>query len=567
MIFEPDFKDPPAPSQQQLDRDFATLSSDESISEARHAADDLFGDDISTDDYEYIKRKLKTDLIFLGSMLGYYDLALLHDHLAHWIQRNRGYRFRGLLLPRGHYKSTMETVLDSIQMALPNVAGLQEHPYTLGRDVTILLAHEVREKAAGFLFEIAAAFAKKPPLLFFFGKEIIPNRREQRFNKWELELPRDRHKKEPTFSTLGMGGSEQGGHYDWLKLDDLIGKEARDSPTIMKNTLDWFDNSKSLLTHPMLDGWTLTGTRWAFGDVYSHAMERYRLDLDESFITCMSEKEKEKHSGGLLRFYARGMIEEGKLIFPEQFTWQDVKILRQNREVWAAQYANNPIEGGLTAFEWPVKHYNINPSTGEIFVFTGEESSPSIRVHPRKLDVCIFCDPSMGEESVSDPTGIVVTGSDTKHNIFILETILQRLKPPELVDLLFKLNNKYHPRVIAIEEVNFSAIYRYWLEEKAQFNKIYLPIRAYKPGSKRKKEARIYGLAHLFSAGQIYCHEGHHDFMDEYEQFPMGKSDHLLDALAQGPDFWDKGLDRNDLEKQQAKVEEIMAARSVWTGY
>jgi hypothetical protein len=93
-----------------------------------------------------------------------------------------------------------------------------------------------------------------------------------------------------------------------------------------------------------------------------------------------------------------------------------------------------------------------------------------------------------------------------------------------------------------------------------------LPIMPYKPGSKRSKEARIRGLAHFFSAGQIYMLEGMMDLREEYEQFPIGKSQHLLDALAQGPEFW-SAASSNEVERTGRVVEEILAERSIETGY
>jgi hypothetical protein len=355
----------------------------------------------------------------------------------------------------------------------------------------------------------------------------------------------------------------EGGHYNWLKLDDLIGEKARDSDTIMRTTLNWFDNINSLLTEFEVDGWDLTGTRWAYSDVYSHAMERYGIDLDNSIPTCISPRELKAFSGGVLGVYARGAIEDGIPVFPEQFSLKKLEILRKNRLVWAAQYANNPMESGLNEFSWPIKFYNTN-SKRDVVVFEGESS---FKRKFDELNIYILTDPSMGESLAADETGIVVVGVDKKFNIFILETIKKRLIPPAYVDEIFRLNLKYRPEVIAIEEVNFSGIYKYWIQEKGKELRIYPPIRSYKPGTKRTKLGRIRGLSHFFSAGQVYIHEGMHDFRDEYEQFPMGQSEHLLDAFAQGPDFWDAGMGSEEIERQDAMVEDLMEERSITTGY
>jgi len=545
--------------------DLEDLLDERKISKARGAAEEKHRD-VSLDDLKYLRKRAKTDLYFLcqGPLEYTRFVPHVHGHLAGWIERNRGYQHRMELLPRDHYKSTQITIGDGIQMALPNDAGLVEMPYALGPNVKILLGHEVREMASKFLFEIAAAFTRKEGMLALFP-DCIPSKRTQRVNKWELELPRSQHHKEATFSTIGAGGAAQGGHYNWCKLDDLVGEDARDSKIVMKRALDWFDNVNALLDRIRYDGWDLTGTRWSYADVYSHAMERYGIDVENSILNCIPEKDIEKLKGGLLRIYARGAIENGKPIFPEEFPAEKLLVLRKNPLVWAAQYANNPLESGLNEFTWPLKYYNVDPQ-GNLVVFSGESS---YKRYLHQLDVCVLCDPSMGESSTADHSGIVVTGMDEEHNIYILETIKKQLRPNEFIDELFRLHMKYQPRIVAIEEVNFSGIYKYWIEERAKETRVHLPIRSYKPGSKRSKEGRIRGLAHFFSAGQVFIVEGMHELRDEYEQFPMTRSQHLLDALAQGPEYWlaPKSGKAQDVESEKQSVDAMLDGRSSLTGY
>jgi phage terminase large subunit-like protein len=401
-------------------------------------------------------------------------------------------------------------------------------------------------------------------LILTLFDECIPVKNEQRINKWELELPREDHHKEATFSTVGVGGAAQGGHYHWLKLDDLIGEEARDSDTVMKRILDWFDNILALAVNAE-DGFNLTGTRWAYNDVYSHAMKTYGIDLDGSVLNCIPDSEAAKHAGGLLKVYARGVFENGQTIFPELMTENRIKILRQNRLIWAAQYANNPMESGLNEFYWPLKFYNTSLADPQkLVVFTGDSSFSR---HFRDLDICIFVDPSMAESKSADEVGIIVSGVDYRGNIFLLETVKELIDPTKFMDQLYRLNYKYRPRVVAIEEVVFSAIFRHWIQDRERLTGVYLPIRPYKPGTKKSKVARIRGLTHYFSAGQVYIHENMMSFRDEYEQFPMGKSEHLLDALAQGPEFWQKGNSIQEVEAMQKLEREIIDNRDLATGY
>jgi predicted phage terminase large subunit-like protein len=545
------------------EQEFGTLFDEKAITKARKEAEHKYRD-ISSIQLDSLRRKCKNDLFFLAQALGYTRLTpRLHGDYTSWLTKWRGYQYKLSLLPRGHYKSTCDTIVDSVQMVLPNVADVKEHPYCLGPNATILLAHEVREKASGFLFEITAAFTRNPLILTLFD-ECIPLKNEQRINKWELELPRDDHHKEATFSTVGVGGAAQGGHYHWLKLDDLIGEEARDSDTVMGRILDWFDNILALAVNAE-DGFNLTGTRWAYSDVYSHAMQTYGISRDGSVLNCLPDQEVEKHAGGLLKVYARGVFENGVPIFPELMTESRIKILRQNRLIWAAQYANNPMESGLNEFYWPLKFYNTALNDPQkIVVFTGDSSFSR---YLRDLDVCIFVDPSMAESKTADEVGVIVTGVDHRGNIFLLETVKERIDPTKFMDQLYRLNYKYRPRVVAIEEVVFSAIFRHWIQDRERLTGVYLPIRAFKPGTKKSKVARIRGLTHYFSAGQIYIHENMISFRDEYEQFPMSKSEHLLDALAQGPEFWQKGNSVYEVDQIRKLEKQIIDNRDIATGY
>lgn len=552
-------------AQTDLEKDFDNLFDERQIAERRDAAEMRYGG-MTTDQYNHFRRRAKNDLFFLCRGPLEYTLMSprLHGSVANWIRETRGHQYRMLLLPRDHYKSTMFTVADAIQMALPNVGGVvEEHPYCLGPNIKLLIAHEIRESASRMLFGIAAAFTKKPLMMHLFP-ECIPTRKEQRMNKWELELPRDEHHNEPTYDTIGAGGAAQSRHYHWLKLDDLIGEEARDSETVMKRTLQWFDNVNSLLTRLKLDGWDLIGTRWAYSDIYSHAMSRYGIDEAKSVLNCIPSRDQEEFVGGLLAIYARGALENGEPIFPEEFPLENLQVLMKNRLVWSAQYANNPLESGLNEFQWPLKYYNAD-QYGNIVVFTGE-SRKKLRV--QDLDICVLCDPSMGESDSADPSGLVVTGTDPELNVYILETIKKRLLPPEFVDEIFRLHLKYRPRAIAIEEVAFSAIYKYWIAERSQHHGIHPNIRTYKPGSKKTKTARIRGLSNFFAAGQILMAEGMFQLRDEYERFPFGDDEHLLDALAQGPQFWAPGLQSQDVDHIEKGYREAFEdERSILTGY
>ena len=381
-------------------------------------------------------------------------------------------------------------------------------------------------------------------------------------NKWELELPRTNHKKEATFSTIGVGGAAQGGHYNWLKLDDLFGEDARDSETVLKRVLLWFDNILALLARLKVDGWDLTGTRWSATDVYSHAVKMYGVNKTLSVLNAYDPRDIERMDAGQLNVYARGALENGLPVFPEEFALEDLNRIRRNKRVWSAQYANNPRDGDMIKFQpnW-LKFYNVGAGD-KLIVFDGEGT---FNVRTSELDRVILTDPTVGESSDADEAGFVVTGTDDKMNVFILEAYKTILKPPDFVDEMIRLYVKWNPRVISIESVVFSAVFKYWIEQKCKEMGIYPSFYDYKPG-KKIKDKRIEGLGNYGAAGQLYCMEGMHQLRDEWEWFPLGESKHILDALAQGQEVWAPSVLQGTLDVKEA-ITVMEDARCTLTGY
>lgn len=548
------------------DADWLNLLDDDVMKQRRKEAESKYRD-FSSLQITKLRERCKRDLFFLASAVLDYELLSpsFHGNYMNWLKRMWGQRYRLTLLPRDHYKSTANTIADSIQMALPGGEDLP-HPYNLGPDVKILLSHENQESASRFLFEITQAFRAKPLMLALYP-ELIPTPRLQRMNKLELELPRGKHHREPTFDTIGVGGAAQSRHYNWLKLDDLVGEKARDSLTVMNSVLQWFDNNRSLLTRLKIDGWDLIGTRWSMKDVYSHAIEMYGVNKKNSILNVYSDDEIERMEDGQLVVYARGALENGLPLFPEEFSLADLLSIRKNKKVWAAQYANNPKDGDLVKFDPNhLRFYNV-AGPDKIVVFDDVGGSRTLRIS--ELDRVVMIDPSVGETETADASGFVVTGTDQRMNIYVLEAYKKILKPPDLMDEILKLYMKWNPRVMSIEDFAFQAVLKYWFSDKCRALGIRPAIYPFKDksgGGKRSKPARIEGLSNYAAGGQLFILQGMHQLRDEWEWFGAGGEDHLLDALAQGPEIWAPAVVKTKEEIEKA-MEMLMEDRDDMTGY
>jgi predicted phage terminase large subunit-like protein len=474
---------------------------------------------LTTDEYRKLRIRAKQDLFFLAySILGYTKLTVnFHGRLTNWLKDTEEDQFRLLLLPRGHYKSTIYTLADTIQIVLPNDDnGYQVWPRCEGPESRVALIHEVDTQAQNFLSAITDHFVSNPLLMGLFP-ECVPEPGKQTINKGELELPRKSIWPEATIGTFGVGARAQGKHFNYLKCDDLIGDKARDSRTEMAGAKEWVDNIQSFLSSFSVDHIDFTGTRWALDDLYAHIIDRYG-DRLKTHIRPVEEVNP-----------ATGKKEA---IFPEEFTESNLAILRKNPKIFSAQYLNDPASIG-EGFESVWKRYYEWDSPVRIRYTDGlfSEEKTILTSH---LDKIIFIDPAVSGES-----GITVTGTSNKGLTFLLEEHQDAWKPPALTDYVFRLVQKHRPRLVVIESVLFSELFLHWWPVEMQKRGIRFKI---EPAKTRQKEkgARISGLSNYFEKGLVLFNKSQHKILAQYDSF--GAMDprelHLLDSLAYGPEFW-----------------------------
>lgn len=517
----------------------------ESIYKAQKAAEQKC-DSLDSDTIKHLRLRLKNDLFFLNTgLLGHTRLSPhLHGHLCSWTERNDDWRFRLILLPRGHFKSAIMTIGDSIRVMLTDDLGDSPWPRNLGPDCRLLICHETDGQASNFLFAITSHFLSNPLLMGLFP-ELVPSPRKHRINRHELELPRAHVWPEPSIDTMGVGGRSQGRHYNFIKFDDLIGDKARDSSMMMEQAKEWFDNIQPFFSSFAKDHFDLIGTRWDLDDLYGHVMERY----DDQLLRYVRGAEEPNSEGEIVP------------IFPEENTIEGFEILKKNKKIWLAQYANNP-QAGATEFAKDWKKFFHWSAYNIITIFTGQSSE---KINIRDLDITILFDPAMSGEM-----GLVITGTDYKNRIFILDSYKEELKPPQACDLLFRLVARWQPRLVAIEEVLFSGLFKPWLEAEMRLrNKSFniLPVSPVKGGKALSKQARVRGLASYFSAGLVYFDAKQEKIIKEYDNFGATSSIHMLDALAYGPEVWRKPISKDRMEQYKKKEEELFGNRDILTGY
>lgn len=476
---------------------------------------------LTSAEHKALRRLAKKSLFTLGHAILGYDKMTANLHLAQseWYQKEAVKKqHRMILWPRGHYKSTLFNVTETVQTLLPDDDGDSPWPNCLGSNARVIIFHAIEKKAIAFLQAITAHFLSNVELLSLFP-EVLPDARKQTVSKFELELPRTKIYPEASVTAAGRKGSTQGGHYNKLKLDDIIGENDRDSEIEMAAAKEWFDNHRSLFSSFNHDVCDVIGTRWAYDDVYSHAMEKYGDRMATSIIS----------------FYTTDSDGRQVPVFPEEFSDENVRELKQNRRVWTAQYLNNPSQSD-TGFNpsWQRFYSYVTPK--EIIykdLFAGTTTGYS-SVSTSQLDIVFLIDPAPKGEY-----GFIITGTDKFGRNFVLEAIKRDMQAHQFCNLIFDKVRFWNPRLVGIEFVNFSEVYKPWFEQEMRQRQVYFRIEGLRTRNAVKNQ-RIEALSNYFSNGLIFFNETQASLLKEYAEFGATTSTHLLDALAYGPVVWRK---------------------------
>lgn len=491
-----------------------------------------------------LRQMAKTSLYFLTkAVLGFKDLTPhLHQDICKEVQELETNHYLMLLLPRKHFKSTITTI------GLPVWLTIQDYIPALGIkgcDVRVLIANESATNAEHFLSIIETIYDSNELFRLLFP-EVLPNKaRRKRWNAQEMLVQRDAAWPEATIETIGVGGAAQSRHYDVLILDDLIGKEAMDSETVMEKAISWFDYAESLSVSPQRSIFRVIGTRWSKRDLYQHIIEKDK-----------------KYSS-----YSRQCIEEDKPIFPEWYTMEYYDDLRaKNFAHFSSQYLNNPTDPERCDFkeEW-LKLYTWEHQGDRLLIKFEDDEKP---IDFRELEICGAFDPSVDEKPSASRRAIVYVGMDAEQRVVILDEYASRDTVDAVLDNLYRMYYKWIPRDFGVESVALQRIYLNLIEKEGKLRKQWMRAKPIKVSTRRSKEVRIRDTIQQVAAqGRLYRQQWMRDFDIEFIDFPQGKFNDILDATAHAIDLLRVPASLAELEEEGRLEEVALDDRSAVTGY
>lgn len=425
-----------------------------------------------------LERKLCcSDLKYLcREILDMKDWDICHDDLESWYKVNSARRYKLVLMPRSHLKTSILTIGKTIQDILINP------------DVKILIASAVWNNSRAMLSEIKEYLMTKSVLPRLFGwfqskkwttEEIIINQRQ-------------RADKTPTIDTSGIDKVLTSHHYDIIRADDLVTRENVTTKDQIDKVIAHFRDLLKLLSPG--GALEIIGSRWHDADLYSYILKELSGDKIDDF-SC----------------YRRAAIENGKVIFPKKFS--DEKLADLRSKLGTYEFASNYLEECVSAesqhFKPPIRYW------------TDLGMTPA---HTITVDLAI------SEEQDADYTVVMDTARIGSGQLCVVEYARGRFTPKETLDKIFEFVLKFKAKRVGIESVAYQKALCYLLEDerkKRGMNFETIPI-----SQTRDKFMRVMALQPLWESGNLLLRQGMNELEEEMLRFPVSEHDDLCDALA-----------------------------------
>ena len=497
--------------------------------------------------HAYRKRAL-TDLFWLCDVvLGYGQLIPMtmraHRLMAVFAERRTGIAildeapYQLIKVPREVGKTSIVTVGRTIQRGLANP------------DSSTMIANERQENADAILYSIKQHLENNAFLRALFP-DVIPADPEHH-EPWaatKLSLIRHTARKEPTFFTIGVGGTATGSHPDSIVCDDLVSREAMENArmgswSIMEKVNRWVNQLQMLLNHsaerPEI---TFIGTNWWVSDSYDHIERAFGYNEEPTTVRLKQRIEETGETQviecvrrGDLAMFVRGIYENGTSFFPEKFPDDMLAKMRMvDPELFAANMLNAPASDLTAQFKssW-LRYFSwADPKTVRYQNGAGRDTVYRLQ----DLDVLLSVDPAFGTEGKSRQA-IVVTGSTEDGARLILKATATKQAVDAFVGDIVETCRQCRPRKLIIERAGQQIAFIMLVQDALRKAGLGISVEDVSPGG-RQKDVRIQVLEPHFQRGLIYAHRDQTDFLAEYQSFPRGEFKDLLDALAYQAPFW-----------------------------
>lgn len=453
---------------------------------------------------ELLRRKGLEDLYIFNKFVldvekGKEPLGLFHKELCHFVTDDI-HRKKLLLLPRGHLKSTLITIGYCVQRIVKNP------------NIKILILNATWQMAVDFLSEIKRHLTQNEYLRELYPDVAAAADNPEEWAQDRITLKRtDNNIKGPTVWAAGVESNLVGSHPDLIIFDDVVNRDNSQTREHMEKVILRYKDALDLLE----PGGQLIviGTRWSEADLYS-----WLLDKDAGIVKSYDVMIKKAYTGNI------DTGEDFEALWPAKFTTKELKdrLREKGSYEFSAQYMNDPIPAEDADFrrEW-FQYYDREEMRGA------------------RMRTIATIDPAISLDKDADYTAIGVTGIDQFSNLYIKDLVRRRMKPSEIIEMIFRLDELWHPDMWVLETIAYQKALSYALTEEMRRRRKHLPIYEINQ-HERSKDQRIRGLQPIYMNKQVF-HPKNHPVVPYLEEelltFPRGRHDDLIDMLSMALDF------------------------------
>lgn len=451
-------------------------------------------------------------------------------------------------MPRGHYKSSITSIAFPLWLLIHD------------RNTTIALISSKEKQVQEWLRAIQDHVRYNT----FFQWAFPEIQLGKKCDEHELLIVRDSEfigstgQASVTAYTINGGMASQ--HCRHVVLDDPLHENNAFSESEREKTIRLYTHLESIIKEYATSTLTFVGTPWPGYDVIAHAMEHEVAKGTRLFWGVgakggfnMSESLKTTHPHLIPKLEKR-LARDG-VIFAEVCPQAKLdKIKEQDLQQYYYQYLCTRPSEGDNGFDVKLIREYAQTLEGRIFC----DCHTSHDHHIRRMIKVGICDPALTEDKRGCESAISVVMRDPLCGCrFLADEWGGHVQSPDLIEQMRFMMHKHQAEMIrfAIEEVQFQAVFRGWLEEMKSVGEIPLGIELFgvKP-AKRDKDLRIAGQQTYVMNGmwhrapKLYFEEGHNNTLWQIHKWPnQPKKRDRADAWAYCDDAWE-GLIANTRE-------------------
>lgn len=470
-------------------------------------------------------------------------LAFLGDEQAAHLRRL-------VLMPRGHLKSTVGTVLYSLWRIYRNPevrimvgCNLQSLAYSFIREMRSHLENPElqdiwnnRPHIAGKL--IPAIQKKTNARNFNNDQETEAEDRKVIWNNVALQVVRKGKYKEPTVFATSVGTTVTGMHFDLIILDDLVDFKNVESEVKKHQVEEWIADvesvlnparvvtvestkaAKELVINDIIGGEiVVNGTRYAVDDYYSQLIENA-----DALGVCTH----------IRNIYKNGTDKSEGYLWHERYNDRIISALqaRLSPRRFSSQYLNKVYEKDTNLFD--TRAIQII-SDSDVFTSPGRELCvrlPNGRIEVISPIICI--DPAFSTSKTGDDCAILVGGKFSDHSIIVLDASLDRMTAAEVVKKVQEFGQNYNTLRVFSEANGVGMLVPELFKPTSSFvdGK---PLLVNSHYEQRTKESKIQGVLELpINAGKVYfCQRVrlNETIWKQVGRYPGVRKDDFLDGL------------------------------------